>query len=94
MMMKKVCAVLVVALMVLVEVAPMAEAVTCTPTELSPCLGAITGGSPPSSVCCQKLRAQKPCLCNYIKNPALRTYVNSPGARRVASSCGVPLPSC
>lgn len=88
-----VCAVVLVALL-LVEVAPMAEAVTCTPTELSPCLGAITSNSPPSAACCQKLREQKPCLCGYLKNPSLQPYVNSNGARRVASSCGVPYPKC
>ncbi|MQL05579.1 hypothetical protein EI012_26440 [Escherichia coli] len=95
-MMKKVsavCAMMLVALL-LVEVSYMAEAVTCSPTELSSCLGAITSSSPPSRTCCQKLREQQPCLCGYLRNPTLRQYVNTPGARRVASSCGVPLPSC
>ncbi|MED6126252.1 hypothetical protein PIB30_076542 [Stylosanthes scabra] len=94
MMMKKVCAVLVLALMVLVEVAPMAEAANCSPVELSPCLGAISNNTPPSASCCQKLKEQKPCLCGYLNNPALKPYVNSPGAKKVASSCGVPYPSC
>ncbi|KAJ1442568.1 Non-specific lipid-transfer protein type 2 [Sesbania bispinosa] len=85
--------VLLVAVVVL-EVSPMAEAVTCSPVQLSPCLGAITSSSPPSSTCCQKVREQKPCLCGYLKNPSLRQYVNSPGARRVATSCGVPFPTC
>ncbi|KAJ1443219.1 Non-specific lipid-transfer protein type 2 [Sesbania bispinosa] len=88
-----VCAVMLVALL-LVDVVPMAEAVTCSPVELSPCLGAISSSSPPSSTCCQKLRDQKSCLCGYLKNPTLRQYINSPGARRVASSCGVPFPTC
>ncbi|XP_028784390.1 non-specific lipid-transfer protein 2-like [Neltuma alba] len=72
----------------------MAEAVTCSPAALSPCIGAITSSSPPSSQCCQKLKEQKPCLCGYLKNPSLRQYVNSPGAKKVASTCGVPTPSC
>ncbi|KAK7255022.1 hypothetical protein RIF29_28423 [Crotalaria pallida] len=94
--MKEVCAkvVVVLALVLLVEVSPFAEGVTCSPVELSPCLGAITSSSPPSATCCQKVREQRPCLCGYLKNPSLRQYVNSPGARRVASSCGVPFPTC
>ncbi|XP_061338367.1 non-specific lipid-transfer protein 2-like [Gastrolobium bilobum] len=100
MMMKKVsncgvavCAVVLVAV-VMMEVAHMAEAVTCNPVELSPCLGAITNSSPPSSTCCQKVREQRPCLCGYLQNPTLRQYVNSPGSRRVSTSCGVPFPTC
>ncbi|KAG4914391.1 hypothetical protein JHK87_051948 [Glycine soja] len=94
-MMKKVCgfAIVVMAALFLVEMSPMAEAVTCSPVELSPCLGAITSSSPPSTTCCQKVREQRPCLCGYLKNPSLRPYVNSPGSRRVASSCGVPFPT-
>ncbi|KAG4911437.1 hypothetical protein JHK84_051913 [Glycine max] len=84
----------VMAALFLVEMSPMAEAVTCSPVELSPCLGAITSSSPPSTTCCQKVREQRPCLCGYLKNPSLRPYVNSPGSRRVASSCGVPFPTC
>ncbi|GKV16738.1 hypothetical protein SLE2022_188770 [Rubroshorea leprosula] len=71
-----------------------AEAVTCNPTELSPCLSAITSGSPPSDACCGKLREQKPCLCGYLKNPNLKPFVNSPNARKVANTCGVPYPQC
>lgn len=96
MMMKKVCgfAIVMVAVQLLVEVSPKAEAVTCTPVELSPCLGAITSSQPPSTICCQKVREQRQCLCGYLKNPSLRPYANSPGSRRVASSCGVPFPTC
>lgn len=84
-----VAAVAVVAL----EVAP-AEGVTCSPVELGPCLAAITSSSPPSTACCQKVREQRPCLCGYLKNPSFKNYVNSPGSRRVATSCGVPFPTC
>ncbi|KAK2415285.1 hypothetical protein P8452_60520 [Trifolium repens] len=93
MKMKVVCAMLLVVVL-MVEVATIAEAVNCNPLELSPCLGAITSNSPPSPECCNKLKEQIPCLCGYIKNPALSPYVNSPGARRVASSCGVAIPIC
>ncbi|KAL0546222.1 hypothetical protein IC582_016128 [Cucumis melo] len=72
----------------------VAEAVSCNPVELSSCSGAITSGMNPSSICCNKLKQQEACLCGYIKNPALGPYVNSPGTKRVASKCGVPIPSC
>ena len=87
------CAVVVVA-MLLFEAPLMAKAVTCSPLELSSCISAITSSAPPSSTCCTKLREQRPCLCGYLKDPNLRQYVNSPGARKVASTCGVPFPSC
>ncbi|KDP32977.1 hypothetical protein JCGZ_13008 [Jatropha curcas] len=72
----------------------LSNAVTCSPLALSPCLPAINSSSPPSNDCCVKLREQKPCLCGYLKNPSLKQYVSSPGARRVANSCGVPIPTC
>ncbi|KAF8026841.1 hypothetical protein BT93_F3357 [Corymbia citriodora subsp. variegata] len=74
--------------------ARVAEAVTCSATELSPCLSAITSSSAPSALCCSKLREQRPCLCGYIKNPSLQQYVTSPNAKRVARSCGVAYPTC
>ncbi|KAM6567237.1 hypothetical protein CsatA_026365 [Cannabis sativa] len=89
-----VCAVAMVAAAVLLSEAPSAEAVTCSPLQMSSCLSAITGGSPPSSQCCAKLKEQKPCLCGYLKDPNLRQYVNSPNARNVAAKCGVSLPKC
>ncbi|KAI9128294.1 hypothetical protein K1719_001287 [Acacia pycnantha] len=86
--------VMVVLILAAVELPHMTEAVTCSPLALSPCAGAISSSAPPSSLCCQRLKEQKPCLCGYLKNPSLRQYVNSPGAKKIASSCGVPLPSC
>ncbi|KAK7374868.1 hypothetical protein VNO80_08311 [Phaseolus coccineus] len=96
MMMKKNCVVCAVVLMalVLIEVGPVAEAVTCSATQLTPCLPAFTSSASPSAACCQKLKEQKPCFCGYINNPSLKQYVNSPRARTVLSSCRVPYPSC
>ncbi|KAF7811292.1 non-specific lipid-transfer protein 2-like [Senna tora] len=94
---KKACVrlmMVVVVMMMMVDFAQVAEGVTCSPVALSPCAGAITSSSPPSSACCQKLREQKPCLCGYLKNPSLRQYVNSPGAKKVASACGITIPNC
>uniref|UniRef100_A0A2C9WI91 Bifunctional inhibitor/plant lipid transfer protein/seed storage helical domain-containing protein n=1 Tax=Manihot esculenta TaxID=3983 RepID=A0A2C9WI91_MANES len=62
-------------------------------SELSSCLPAVTSSTPPSSTCCSKLREQKPCLCEYMKNPNLKQYINLPGARRVSSACGLAFPS-
>ncbi|KAK4393595.1 Non-specific lipid-transfer protein 2 [Sesamum angolense] len=93
--MKKVgiwCVVAVV--VVLWAEAGVAGAVNCSPLQLAPCVGAITGSQPPSSACCNKLKEQKPCLCGYLKDPNLREYVNSPGAKKVAAACGVPSPTC
>ncbi|KAJ4707053.1 non-specific lipid-transfer protein 2 [Melia azedarach] len=72
----------------------VAEAVTCNPTQLSPCVGAITSSAPPSRACCDKLREQRPCLCGYLRDPNLKQFVNSPNARKVSSTCGVPYPQC
>ncbi|XP_057735381.1 non-specific lipid-transfer protein 2-like [Arachis stenosperma] len=69
-------------------------AVTCSPVQLSPCVSAITTSNPPSSLCCSKIREQKPCLCQYVRNPNLKKFVDSPNARRVASTCGTPFPRC
>ncbi|XP_022148226.1 non-specific lipid-transfer protein 2-like [Momordica charantia] len=85
---------LVVAIAALLIGARVTEAVTCSPTELSPCVTAILSGMPPSSACCSKLREQKPCLCGYLRNPNLKPYVQSPNAKKVASACGVAFPSC
>ncbi|XP_039049055.1 non-specific lipid-transfer protein 2-like [Hibiscus syriacus] len=71
-----------------------AEAVTCSPTELSACLPAFTSTAAPSTNCCSKLKEQQPCFCTYIKNPSLKQYINNPNAKRVASICNVPYPKC
>ncbi|KAK1324693.1 hypothetical protein QJS10_CPA01g01591 [Acorus calamus] len=73
---------------------PTTVSVTCNPVELSPCMSAITGGTTPSSACCEKLREQQPCLCQYMKDPSYQKYISSPNARKVSSTCGVPMPSC
>ncbi|XP_004288629.1 PREDICTED: non-specific lipid-transfer protein 2-like [Fragaria vesca subsp. vesca] len=67
---------------------------TCSPVELSSCLDPIQYGSKPSSICCQKLKGQVPCLCGYIKNPAFKKYVTGPNAQKLSSNCGVPFPRC
>lgn len=94
--MKRESKVMLVAMLVLMLLGEshISLAATCSPVQLSPCLGAIRSSSPPSKLCCTKIKQQKPCLCQYLKNPTLKKYVNSPGAKKVARSCGVPYPRC
>ncbi|XP_050387343.1 LOW QUALITY PROTEIN: non-specific lipid-transfer protein 2-like [Argentina anserina] len=79
-----------------IPAAAKADASSCSPMELSPCLDPIQFGSKPSSICCQKLKEQVPCLCgySYIKNPAFKPYVTGPNAQKLSSNCGVPFPRC
>ncbi|VFQ87188.1 unnamed protein product [Cuscuta campestris] len=82
-------------LLLLVAVAASsAAAASCNVQSLAPCLNAITLGTPPSAACCGSLKAQQPCLCGYIKNPALGGYVNSQNAQNVRTTCGIPTPKC
>ncbi|XP_074271666.1 non-specific lipid-transfer protein 2 [Silene latifolia] len=76
------------------EATRFANAVTCSPVQLSPCANAITSSSPPTALCCTRIKQQKPCLCQYMKNPTLRRFINTPNARKVANSCGTPFPKC
>ncbi|KAI4319212.1 hypothetical protein MLD38_032839 [Melastoma candidum] len=89
-----ICSSLFLLLLLLTTQAPVSEAVTCAPTELSSCASAIVSSTPPSKLCCTKIREQKPCLCQYLKNPTLKRFVSSPNAKKVASTCGTPFPSC
>jgi len=92
MKMKVVCA-LMLMVVLMVEVATIAEAQDCNPDGLSPCTPAITLNLSPSDDCCSNLREQTPCFCEYIRNPSYSQYVNSPDARRVASACNVVVPT-
>lgn len=85
-----VCAMLVV----LVSEAQVVVAVTCNPTQLAPCASAITSNTPPSRLCCVRITQQRPCLCQYLKNPNLKKFVSSPNARKIATTCKVAYPRC
>ncbi|KAK8626973.1 hypothetical protein V6N13_134602 [Hibiscus sabdariffa] len=71
----------------------MAEAAVCDPKQLSPCVPALVTVAP-SAECCGKLKEQQPCLCGYIKDPALGQFVKNPNAKKVAAICKVPWPQC
>lgn len=81
-------------LLLLAARAPSAESVSCNPFELIPCGGAIFSSDPPASDCCARLKEQKPCFCQYLKDPSLRSYISSSNGRRVAAACGVRSPRC
>ncbi|BAT83007.1 hypothetical protein VIGAN_04010000 [Vigna angularis var. angularis] len=70
-MKKSVVSAVVLVALLLIDVGPLAQA-ACSASQLTPCIPAITSSSPPSSTCCAKLNEQKPCLCGYLKNPALK----------------------
>ncbi|KAF9594070.1 hypothetical protein IFM89_027279 [Coptis chinensis] len=76
------------------SVANVSMAQICNPLLLNPCLGPTKSDSYPSAICCTRLRSQRPCLCQYQRNPSLRNYVNSPNTRLLLSRCGVPYPNC
>ncbi|KAL7001103.1 hypothetical protein U1Q18_002256 [Sarracenia purpurea var. burkii] len=87
-----VCAVVVVLL--LGEADLSMAATTCNPVALSPCATAIISSKPPTPACCAMLKAQRPCLCQYLKDPNLHKFINSPNAIKVATTCGAPFPTC
>ncbi|KAG9140880.1 hypothetical protein Leryth_010414 [Lithospermum erythrorhizon] len=72
----------------------MMASATCKAVSLSSCLPAIQKGSAPSLACCTHLKLQQGCLCQYVKHPSLGKYVNSPNAKKIASTCGIPIPKC
>nr|GLL21537.1 non-specific lipid-transfer protein 2 [Ipomoea trifida] len=87
------CAVFV---LVTVVVVVLAEAqfswAACDVNQLSPCLSAFTANAPPSTLCCQRLKQQKPCFCQYLKDPTLKQYLSA--GKKVATACKVSFPKC
>ncbi|KAG6471663.1 non-specific lipid-transfer protein 2-like [Zingiber officinale] len=77
----------------LVVVGP-SESATCNPLDLIPCSAAVLSGAQPSPSCCAKLKEQRPCFCQYSKNPNLKQYVNSGNGKKTLATCGVAVPSC
>ncbi|KAF9594074.1 hypothetical protein IFM89_027283 [Coptis chinensis] len=82
------------ALFLVLSVANVSMAQTCNIYDLQPCLNAFTSGTFPSPLCCTRLKRQRPCLCQYKRNPSLRKYANSRNTRLILSRCGVPYPNC
>lgn len=84
----------VVMVVVLAAEVHKTAAADCDPLALSPCLPAITGSGNPTAECCNNLKEQVPCFCQYLKNPAFAPYINSPNAKKVVTACGVQPPTC
>uniref|UniRef100_A0A7N0V2M9 Bifunctional inhibitor/plant lipid transfer protein/seed storage helical domain-containing protein n=1 Tax=Kalanchoe fedtschenkoi TaxID=63787 RepID=A0A7N0V2M9_KALFE len=72
----------------------VAEAVTCNPVELAPCLPSFTSSTPPTPQCCSKVKEQESCFCGYIKDPTLGKYINSPNTKKILKVCQVAVPKC
>ncbi|KAJ0753894.1 putative bifunctional inhibitor/plant lipid transfer protein/seed storage helical [Helianthus annuus] len=68
--------------------------VTCDPVQLSWCLQSIVSNMPPTAECCQKLKAQEPCLCREASDPTFGGYMRLPGAGAVCAACNVTFPYC
>ncbi|GMH27213.1 hypothetical protein Nepgr_029056 [Nepenthes gracilis] len=83
--------VVVATVVVLLEETTLTHAVMCNPIALSPCAPASRTAAPPSPVCCDRLRMQKPCLCGYYKNPILKRYVTGSDANKFAKACDITI---
>lgn len=66
----------------------------CILLDLFPCFPAMIAGGTPIKACCDKLIAQKSCLCVYIQDPMLSPFVTTPNAGKVLIACKVPIPTC
>ncbi|KAK7393140.1 hypothetical protein VNO78_21614 [Psophocarpus tetragonolobus] len=73
--------------------APTPESCICNVMELVPCANAYTTSTPPSPQCCERLKEQQPCICQYMNDPTIRTLINTPNAKMVSDFCGSPMPN-
>ncbi|KAF6137317.1 hypothetical protein GIB67_036354 [Kingdonia uniflora] len=94
--MKKVSVVLalLVTLLVLANEVQVSTAVNCVIQELLPCLNAATTPALPSALCCTKLSVQRPCFCQYLKNPTFKSYLNTSNAQKITNTCRFTPPNC
>ncbi|GMH27214.1 hypothetical protein Nepgr_029057 [Nepenthes gracilis] len=79
----------VVAVAMLLQETTLTHAATCDPTALSPCAAAFQMKAPPSTICCAKLKEQKPCLCGYVRNPKFKPYLSA--AKKITGACHVSI---
>lgn len=68
--------------------------ITCDPVQISWCLQSIVSRMPPTAECCQKLKAQEPCLCRERGDPTFGGYLRLPGAMMVCNACNVTFSDC
>ncbi|KAH0449300.1 hypothetical protein IEQ34_023100 [Dendrobium chrysotoxum] len=87
-----VCIALSAALLLLCGEPSAAVVVKCDPSELRVCAGAIMWSMSPSTKCCEKLKEQEPCFCQYMNDPDLSGYIKSENAKKLEEKCVVSLP--
>lgn len=92
--MNKALFVCMVALVVVVGLVAVTEAVECNVMDLIDCLPAFTSTAQPTDECCKKLKEQEPCFCVFIKDPIFEHYFNSPEAKKVEDKCEISVPKC
>nr|GMC69408.1 non-specific lipid-transfer protein 2-like [Ipomoea batatas] len=80
---------MIVAVLMLLLAEAQFSSAGCDVQQLTPCLSALTSNTNPSQLCCKRLNQQKPCFCQYLKNPSLKMYLNSPAAKKAAKTCKV-----
>ncbi|KAG7543281.1 Bifunctional inhibitor/plant lipid transfer protein/seed storage helical domain [Arabidopsis thaliana x Arabidopsis arenosa] len=68
------------------------ENASCILEDLQICKTAVTTGKPPSTECCDKLKEQQTCFCDYLKDPRVSHYISA--AKQILAACGIPFPSC
>nr|GMC73943.1 non-specific lipid-transfer protein 2-like [Ipomoea batatas] len=78
---------MILAVLLLLLAEAQFSSAACNVQQLTPCLSALTSNTKPSQLCCQRLNQQKPCFCEYLKNPNLKAYVNSPAAKKAIKTC-------
>ncbi|KAL8034448.1 hypothetical protein ABFX02_12G029200 [Erythranthe guttata] len=62
----------------------------CKPWKLlEKCLPAFFGAEEPTLECCDQVKAQSPCLCEYRRHPSTTRYFNSPNADKLVRACHV-----
>ncbi|KAL1216839.1 putative non-specific lipid-transfer protein AKCS9 [Cardamine amara subsp. amara] len=82
------CSILV--LLIVTQENRVAAVESCDPMELSPCYVTIETGSKPSDLCCTRVKQQKHCVCQYMKNPTFKSFLNKPNAKKIATDCHSP----
>ncbi|EEF34333.1 Nonspecific lipid-transfer protein, putative, partial [Ricinus communis] len=82
------------AVMVMLTGAETAQAVVCSSVELNVCTPALVMSSEPSKLCCQKAMEQRPCYCEFLRDPNLKQFFSNAADRRLANACGFPYPVC
>uniref|UniRef100_A0A9I9EIV2 Bifunctional inhibitor/plant lipid transfer protein/seed storage helical domain-containing protein n=1 Tax=Cucumis melo TaxID=3656 RepID=A0A9I9EIV2_CUCME len=85
---------LVLLFVTFVKETQLVRAGSCNPNKMLVCRLAYTTSTSPSSSCCNMVRQDRLCYCEYKKNPTFQYYLQSSATKRVLSQCGVTLPSC